>query len=96
MAYMIDNSVFKTKKFLQFDKYILRNLSMSGKEKLRLYHSRSEDTVKSYVKVIKKFVNYSAGEPFPVTETSVRQFVNSLSIEDDKTTLTLLKPSFVV
>ena len=92
---MIDNSVFKTKKFLQFDKYILRNLSMSGKEKLRLYHSRSEDTVKSYVKVIKKFVNYSAGEPFPATETSVRQFVNSLSIEDDKTTLTLLKPSFV-
>ena len=96
--YSIHSEVFSTKPYRQFKKYVLRRLDLSSKESLRLFHSRSQGTVESYTKVIKKYVLYSKDEnkqAFPATERSVRSFINSLDILEDKTTLNLLKPSFV-
>ena len=95
ISYIIDKNVYKSKKFLQFEKYILRGLQMPDKEKMRLFHSRAEDTIHSYTKVIKEYVKFSEDEPFPATELSVRHFINSLSVEEDRTTLKLVKSSFV-
>ena len=96
--YSIHSEVFSTKPYRQFKKYVLRRMDLSSKESLRLFHSRSQGTVESYTKVIKKYVLYSKDEnkpAFPATERSVRSFINSLDILEDKTTLNLLKPSFV-
>ena len=84
ISYIIDESVYKSKKFSQFEKYILRGLQMPDKEKMRLFHSRAEDTIHSYTKVIKEYVKFSEDEPFPATERSVRLFINSLSVEEDQ------------
>ena len=73
-------------------------MDLSSRESLRLFHSRSQSTVESYTKVMKKYVRYSREEgksAFPATERSVRSFIDSLDILEDRTTLNLLKPSFV-
>ena len=96
--YSVCSDVYKTKPYRQFVKYVLRHLDLPRKESLRMYHSRSQGTVISYTKVIKKYVRFSKKERktvYPATERSVRNFIDSLDIEKDRTTLNLLKPSFV-
>ena len=96
--YSIHSDVFRSKPYRQFNKYVLRRLDLSSRESLRLFHSRAQCTVESYTKVIKKYVSYSKDKresAFPATERSVRSFIDSLDIMEDRTTLNLLKPSFV-
>ena len=86
---MIDLMVFNSKLYRQFNKYVLRRMDLSSRESLRLFHSRSQSTVESYTKVIRKYVLYSKEErksAFPATERSVRSFIDSLDILEDRTT----------
>ena len=96
--YSVHSDVFSSKPYRQFKKYILRRLDLSSRETVRLFHSRAQSTVESYTKVIKKYVRHSKEErkpAFPATERSVRTFIDSLDILEDRTTLNLLKPSFI-
>ena len=96
--YSVHSDVFSSKPYRQFKKYILRRLDLSSRETVRLFHSRAQSTVESYTKVIKKYVRHSKEErkpTFPATERSVRSFIDSLDILEDRTTLNLLKPSFI-
>ena len=96
--YSVHSDVFSSKPYRQFKKYILRRLDLSSRETVRLFHSRAQSTVESYTKVIKKYVRHSKEErkpAFPATERSVRSFIDSLDILEDRTTLNLLKPSFI-
>ena len=55
--YSIHSDVFSSKSYIvQFKKYVLRRMDFSSRESLRLFHSRSQGTVESYTKVIKKYV----------------------------------------
>ena len=96
--YSVHSDVFSSKPYRQFKKYILRRLDLSSRETVRLFHSRAQSTVESYTKVIKKYVRHSKEErkpAFPATERSVRSFIDSLDILEDRSTLNLLKPSFI-
>ena len=96
--YSVGNEVIRSRPFRQFKKYVLTGCELSTKESLRLFHSRAESTVTSYSKVLKKYVKYSHrgdSSAFPATEKSVRDFIDSLDILEDRTTLNMLKPSFV-
>ena len=78
-VYSVNKTVFKTKSFKRFDRYVCRDLEMSNKEKLRLFHARAENTVKSYTNVIRKYVKFAKSEsldPFPVNEIKVRRFID--------------------
>ena len=96
--YSVHSDVFSSKPYRQFKKYILRRLDLSSRETVRLFHSRAQSTVESYTKVIKKYVRHSKEErkpAFPATERSVRSFIDSLDILEDRSTLNLLKASFI-
>ena len=96
--YSIHSDVFNSKPYRQFNKYVLMPMDLSSRESKRLFHSWSQSTVESYTKVIEKYVLYSKEErksAFPATERSVRAFIDSLNILEDRTKLNLLKPSFV-
>lgn len=95
--YLLHKKVFRTDSYLLFDKYILRDLEFSSKEKMRLFHSRSPDTVKVYSKIMKRYVKFSRkkrSEPYPLTELSVRKFIDSLDIEKDRGQISNIKPAF--
>ena len=96
--YSVSREVLDSKSFQQFKRFVLRGLTLSPKESLRFYHSRAQGTVISYTRVMELYVLFSRDEgrsAYPATEASVRAFINSLDIEEDRTTLRLLKPSFV-
>ena len=93
----LHKKVFNCTAYVLFEKYILRDVEYSSKEKIRLYHSRSPDTVKIYSKVMKRYVKFSrktSNEPYPVTELSVRKFIDSLDIEKDRGQVSIMKPAF--
>ena len=95
--YLLHKKVFNCTAYVLFEKYILRDVEYSSKEKIRLYHSRSPDTVKVYSKVMKRYVKFSrktSNEPYPVTELSVRKFIDSLDIEKDRSQVSIIKPAF--
>ena len=97
-VYSVNNNVYKTKTFRRFDKYVCKDLDISCKEKLRIYHGRAEATVSSYVNVVKKYVKYSKktnSNPFPATETNVRKFIDSLDLTKHRSLFRLIKPSLV-
>ena len=97
-VYSVDKNVFKSKPFRRFDRYICRDLEISQREKMRLFHSRAESTVKLYTKVIKNYVRFSKSEnfpAFPVTEKSVRQFIDNLELKKHKSMFYLIKPSLI-
>ena len=51
--YSIHSDMFTSKLYKQFKKYVLRQLDLSSKESLRLFHSWALDMAESYIKVIK-------------------------------------------
>ena len=77
----------KSKAFKSFKKYILRGKHYSQRQKLRLFFSRAEGTVKAYTKIVKGYVKYmhrkEHAEAFPITETSLRRYIDTLSTEKD-------------
>ena len=95
--YLLHKKVFDTNSYVLFEKYILRDVEFSRKEKMRLFHSRSPDTVKVYSKVMKRYVKFarrSDFEPYPVTEVSIRKFIDSLDIEKDRGQVPNIKSAF--
>ena len=63
-----------------------------------MYHGRAEATVSSYVNVIKKYVKFSENaniNPFPASETNVREFIDELDLTKDRSMFRLIKPSLV-
>ena len=91
-VYSVNKTIFKTKSFKRFDRYVCRDLEMSNKEKLRLFHDRAENTVKSYTNVIRKYVSEPL-DPFSVNEIKVRKFIDSFDLQEDKSMFSLIKPS---
>ena len=63
------------------------------------WHSRAEATVKQYTGVIKDYVNYTRKkertDPFPVTEISLRRYIDSLDLKKDRSKFPLIKPAMV-
>ena len=74
----------RSRMFLQFDKYMLRRKGYRKEMKLQLYHSRAEGTIRTYTGVIKSYVTYmhekEDASPFPVTESSLRRYIDSLDL----------------
>ena len=94
---MIDENVFESESYRLFERYIVRDLRFSSKEKMRMFHSRSPDTVKVYAKVMKKYVKFSKKirkNPFPVSERRIRDFIDTLDLKSDKGIVHILKSSF--
>ena len=85
--------------FLQFDKYMLRRKGYRKEMKLRLYHSRAEGTIRAYTGVIKSYVTYMHKEedasPFPVTESSLRRYIDSLDLYEDRSKFANIKPAMM-
>ena len=97
-VYSVNKNVFGSKSFRRFDKYICKDLELSSKEKLRLFHSRAEATVKAYTKVVGKYVKFAKAEdfpPFPTTELTIRQFLDTLDLVKDRSMFSLIKPSLM-
>ena len=89
----------KSKAFKSFKKYILRGKQYSKRQKLRLFFSRAEGTVKAYTKIVKGYVKYmhrkEHAEAFPITETSLRRYIDTLSTEKDRTKFTMMKAAII-
>ena len=95
--YKIDYKVFELKPFKYFHRYILKDLDFSRKERMRLFHSRSPDTIYSYAKVIRKYVKFAKRKkenPFPVNEKIIRKFIDSLDMSKDRGIIPVMKASF--
>ena len=78
----------RSRTFLQFDKYMLRRKGYRKERKIRYYHSRAEGTIKAYTCIIKSYVKYmykkEDASPFPVTESSLRRYIDSLDLYEDR------------
>ena len=97
-AYRRESSV-KSRTFLQFDKYMLRRKGYREEQKIRYYHSRAEGTIKAYTNVIKGYVKYmhkkEDASPFPVTETSLRRYIDTLDLYKDRSMFANIKPAMI-
>ena len=94
---MTSHYLLHKKPYVLFEKYVLRDVEYSRIEKLRLFHSRSPDTVKVYSKVMRRYVKFARKtrfEPYPVTEVSIRKFIDTLDIEKDRGQVPYIKPAF--
>ena len=89
----------RSRTFLQFDKYMLRRKGYRKEMKLRLYHSRAEGTIRTYTGVIKSYVTYmhekEDASPFPVTESSLRRYIESLDLYEDRSKFANIKPAMM-
>ena len=89
----------KSKAFKRFKKYVLRGKKYPKKEQLRYFFSRAEGTVKVYTKIIRGYVKYmhrkERAEAFPITETSLRRYINTLSTEKDRTKFSSMKAAII-
>ena len=89
----------KSKAFKRFRKYVLRGKQYPKKEQLRFFFSRAEGTVKAYTKIIRGYVKYmhrkEHAEAFPITETSLRRYINTLSTEKDRTKFSSMKAAII-
>ena len=85
--------------FKQFDKYMLRRKGYRKERKLRLYHSRAQGTIRAYTAVVKDYVTYMHEEenanPFPVTESSLRRYIDSLDLYEDRSKFVNIKPAMM-
>ena len=89
----------RSKAFRKFQKYILEGKYYSRRQELRLFFSRAEGTVKAYTKVVKGYVKYmhrkEYAEAFPITETSLRRYIDTLSVKKDRAKFQILKPAII-
>ena len=89
----------RSKAFKRFKKYVLRGEHYSKRQKLRLFFSRAEGTVKAYTKIVRGYVKYmhrkEHAEAFPITETSLRRYIDTLSTKKDRIKFTQMKPAII-
>ena len=81
-------AIRKSPTFKRLKKYVVKGKRYSKEEKIRFFFSRAEGTIAQYVSSIRGYVRYmhreERREAFPVTETSLRRYINYLDIEKDK------------
>ena len=79
----------KSKTFKRFKRYVLRGKKYPKEEQLRYFFSKAEGTIKVYTRIIRGYVKYmrrkERADAFPITETSLRRYINTLSTEKDRT-----------
>ena len=89
----------KSKAFKSFKKYFLRGKRFSKQQKLRLFFSRAEGTIKIYTKIIRSYVKYmhhkEHAEAFPITETLLRRYIDTLDVKEDRSKFALIKPAII-
>ena len=90
-------SAKKSRAFAQFKKYFLRGKNFSAEKIMRCFFSKAKGTIVAYTRVIKNYVKYMMrkedSEPFPITESSLRRYVDSLDLEEDRGKFPLIKPA---
>ena len=90
-------SAKKTRAFARFKKYFLRGLNFSVEKMMRCFFSKAQGTIVQYTRVIKSYVKYMIrrenSEPFPITESSLRRYIGSLSLKEDRGKFPLVKPA---
>ena len=89
----------KSKAYKSFKKYVLRGKRFSKRQRLRLFFSKAEGTIKAYTKIIKGYVKYmhrkEHAEAYPITETSLRRYIDTLSTRKDRTKFPMIKPAII-
>ena len=87
----------KSKAFKSFKKYILRGKRFSKWQKLRLFFSKAEGTIKAYTKIIRGYVKYmhrkEHAEAYPITDT---RYIDSLSTKRNRTKFPMMKPAIIL
>ena len=90
-------SAKRTRAFARFKKYFLRGKNLSAEKMIRLFFSKAQGTIVQYTRVIKSYVRYmlrrEKSEPFPITESSLRRYIGSLNLEEDRGKFPLIKPA---
>ena len=90
-------SAKRTRAFARFKKYFLRGKNFSAEKMMRLFFSKAQGTIVQYTRVIKSYVRYmlrrEKSEPFPITESSLRRYIGSLNLEEDRGKFPLVKPA---
>ena len=90
-------SARKTRAFAKFKKYFLRGKNFSAEKMTRCFFSKAQGTIVQYTRVIKSYVRFMMrkeySEPFPITESSLRKYVDSLNFEEDRGKFSLVKPA---
>ena len=65
----------KSRTYKSFKKYILRGKRITKRQRLRLYFSKAEGTIKAYTKIVKGYVKYmhhkEHADAYPITDTSL-------------------------
>merc|ERR1712074_438777 len=89
----------KSKAFKRFRRYVLRGKNYSKEDQLRYFFSKAEGTVKVYTKIIRGYVKYmkkkERADAFPITETSLRRYISTLSPKKDRTKFPSLKAAII-
>ena len=85
----------KSLAFRRFKKYFLKGKGYSDENKIRLFFSKAEGTVVVYTKIIKGYVKYmhrvEKKDAYPISETSLRRYIDYLDMEKDRTIFPNLK-----
>ena len=85
--------------FRRFKKYFLRGMGYSDENKIRLFFSKAEGTVVIYTKIIKGYVKYmhrkEKKDAYPISETSLRRYIDSLDLEKDRGIFPSLKSAVI-
>ena len=89
----------KSKTFKRFKRYVLRGKKYPKEEQLRYFFSKAEGTIKVYTRIIRGYVKYmhrkERADAFPITETSLRRYINKLSSKKDRTKFASLKAAII-
>ena len=89
----------KSKAYKSFKKYVLRGKRISRRQRLRLFFSKAEGTIKAYTKIIKGYVKYmhrkEHAEAYPITDTSLARYIDSLSTKRNRTKFPMMKPAII-
>ena len=92
-------SARKSLAYRRFKKYFLRGKGFSKEEKIRCFFSKAEGTIVIYTKIVKSYVKYmhrkENKDAFPITETSLRRYINNLDIEEDRGKFPNIKPAII-
>ena len=89
----------KSKTFKRFKRYVLRGKKYSKEDQLRYFFSKAEGTIKVYTRIIRGYVKYmrhkERADAFPITETSLRRYISTLSSKKDRTKFASLKAAII-
>ena len=89
----------KSKAFKKFRKYVLKGKNYSSEDQLRYFFSKAEGTVKAYTRTIRGYVKYmkkkERADAFPITETSLRRYISTLSLKKDRAKFPSLKAAII-